>query len=477
MKNYLVYGLILLVFAVTLVLSPMAVFAATPTLQIISPQPGQKFFYGQTLKFVAYYPVPGAIATVYVLNGSGVLVAGGNTYAFNSSGYISAILGVFGKEKGLSSPGQYIIEIDVSSSQGTTAATVTVTYQPYVAKINSQVVNEQGIPLSGVTVYLYNTTAGLHTLVASATTNSTGFAVFNVIAFNFAQNFELLAVGSTIGYTNASATVSVIGNETVTKVLKLYPNVLNVFVVGAMQNGTMIAPLNPGGYSSLTATEGDTMSVLIEVEYAGKMITTATVNVAVTTPLGVKMYTATPITSGSYAGYYNVTFMLPVVGNTSYEAVVNINATYGTLTSSIYVPVVVQYNYTALFKYYLHSLTKEVQALNQTVYTLMKEISTLNSSITTLSQSLSTVTSEVSTLQSSISTLQSSINNLNSEIKTVNGSVSSLINQVSSLREEVNSLNSKLSSITPLVYGGLIAGIIGLIIAIVAIVLVYRKIS
>ena len=470
-----VLGIILSIMVLSLGLGVIPTSAAT-TLQIISPTSGQTFYYGQQLVVVAKY-VPNAVADIYLVHGTTSIPEG--TYTFNSSGYLTVDLGSFGSGN-LVEPGAYTIDIDVSSPQFAAAA-VTVYYVPFVGTIIVHVQNEHHLPLSGATVYLYNTTAGLHSLVTTSITNSSGVAVFHVTAFNFTQDFQVVA--SMTGYVNASATVSIYENQTTSVTLTLYPAVLDVYVVAATQNGMTVAPLNPSGYSSLVATEGDNVTVYIETVFAGMEVTNATVNVMVTTPTGTSTYTATPVTSGSYAGYYMVTFMLPA-SNVSYDALLNITATYSTLTTTIYVPVAAQVNYTALIDHYVTELNSEIEKLNSTVYALMAEISALNTSISTLKSEISTVTSEVSSLQSSVTSLQSSVSSLQSSISSLNSSVSSLSSKisslnssVSSLNSEVSSLNSKLNSITPLVYGGLIAGIIGLIVAIVAIILVYRKIS
>jgi len=467
MNMRFVLGIILSVMVLSLGFSVFT--TAATTLQVISPQNGQTYHYGQQLIVIAKY-VPNTVATVYLVHGTTSIPEG--TYTFNSTGYITVNLGTFGSGN-LAEPGEYTVDIDVSSPSFA-ATNVTVYYKPFVATIVAQVQNEQHLPVSGAMVYLYNTTAGVHSLVAMAMTNSTGLAVFQVTAFNFTQNFQVVATEA--GYVNASASLSILENQTKTVVLTLVPAVLNVYVVGATQNGMVIDPLNPAGYSELVATAGNNITVYFETMFAGMQVANATVNVMVTTPTNTSMYTATPVTSGTYKGYYMVSFMLPLM-NVSYSAVLNVTATYSSLTSSIYVPIAAQVNYTTLINHYVTSLNTEVEKLNSTVYALMSEISALNTSITTLKSELSTITSETSSLQSTVSSLNSSISSLSSTVSSLNSEVSSLNSQVSSLNSQVSSLNSKLNGITPLVYGGLIAGIIGLIIAIVAIVLVYRKIS
>jgi len=468
MNTRFVLGLILSIMVLSLGLSAI-VSAATSTIQVISPQNGQTFYYGQQVVVVAKY-VPNASYSIGIINpvGTYIPITAG---AFGPNGYINVTIGKFGVYP-FNLPGEYKIQIEANGGQG--SAIVTIYYKPFVATIVAQVQNEQHLPLSGATVYLYNVTAGMHELIATETTNATGIAVFQVIAYNFTQQFQVVA--SMPGYVNSSATVSVYENQTKTVTLTLYPAVLNVYVVAATQNGMTIAPLNPSGYTSLVATEGSNITVYIETEFAGKPVTNATVTVIVTTPTGTSTYTATPVTSGPYAGYYMVTFMLPAM-NVSYDALMNIIATYSSLTTTIYVPIAAQVNYTALVTQYVSQLHNEIEALNSTVYVLLSEIKSLNTSISSLASELSSISSEASSLESTVSSLKSSISSLNSTVSSLSSEVSSLNSQVSSLSSQVSSLNSKLSSITPMVYAGLAAGIIGLIIAIVAIVLVYRKIS
>ncbi|BAB67303.1 carboxypeptidase-like regulatory domain-containing protein [Sulfurisphaera tokodaii] len=459
----LVLSIIVLGFSV-----PLA--TASTSLVVISPTQGEVFHYGQPL-VVTFKYAPGATVAIYVLTPSGanIPVTSGAT---NSSGYFSQEIWVWGSSSENSQVGAYTIEIEVNGGQAATS--VTVYYKPYTATLNVLVENEQGIPIQGATVSVYNVTSGLHELIATATTNPSGIATIQVLAFNFTENLEVVA--SMPGYVNASQTVSVKGNQTISLTLKLYPAVVTVLAVAEMQNGKIIAPLNSIGYTSLTGTEGDEITVLLEVQFGGMMVTNATVTATVSTPSGVTTMTATPITSGPYAGYYNVTFMLPVL-NTTYEALVTANATYSGITGTISVPIQVQVNYTSVISTYVTQLTREIETVNQTVYTLMNEIKSLNASISQLSTTLSSTTTEITTLENDIKTLESSLSSVNSTVSSLSSTVSSLSSEVSSLNTQVSNLNSKLNGITPLVYGGLIAGIIGLIVAIIAIVLVYRKIS
>ncbi|MBB5254951.1 carboxypeptidase-like regulatory domain-containing protein [Sulfurisphaera ohwakuensis] len=452
----LILSIIVLGFSV-----PLA--TASTSLVVISPTQGEVFHFGQPL-VVTFKYAPGATVAIYVLTPSGanIPVASGAT---NSSGYFSQEIWVWGSSSENSQVGAYTIEIEVNGGQAATS--VTVYYKPYTATIKALVENEQGIPLQGATVSVYNVTSGLHELIATATTGSNGIATIQVIAFNFTENLEVVA--SYPGYVNASQTISVVGNQTISLTFKLYPAIVTVLAVGELQNGIATAALNPFGYTSLTGTEGDEITVLFAVEFAGMKVTNATVTASVATPSGVTTMTATPITSGPYAGYYNVTFMLPAL-NTTYLAFIDVNATYNGISGTLNVPIQAEVNYTTIFTNYVKILTQEIQSVNQTVYTLMGEIKSLNASISQLSATLSSTTTEITTLENDIKTLESSVSSLN-------GTVSSLSSTVSNLSSQVNKLNSEVSSITPLVYGGLIAGIIGLIVAIVAIVLVYRKIS
>jgi len=283
-------------------------------------------------------------------------------------------------------------------------------------------------------------------------------------------------IAAEAGYVNASASVSILENQTKTVVLTLVPAVLNVYVLAAEQNGVMVDPLNPAGYLELVASEGENVTVYIATLFAGHPIINASVEVMVTTPTGTTVYNATPITTSFNASYYEVSFMLPLT-NVSYDALMYIIATYSSLVATSYVPVLAQVNYTALIDHYVNTIGSEVEVLNATVYALTKEISALNASIITLKSELSAVANESTSLQSTVKSLQSSISSLNGTVSSLSSTVSSLSNQVSTLNNKVSSLNSEVGSISSLVYGGLIAGIIGLIIAIVAIVLVYRKIS
>lgn len=455
-------GLILLISIVGLIWVDSNILAGTSSLTIVTPYQGEVFHYGQEL-VIEVQTTPNTPVSIGVVNPLGKETPSAPVES-NSTGYVVVNFWTWGTIAGVNNyTGAYEVIVTAQTPSGIVTQTVTVYYEPYTATIEVTVVNEQNVPLAGATVKAYNVTNGLHEFLTSAVTNASGTAILHVYAFNFTENIEIVA--SYPGYVNSSATVAVKAMQTIPVTIKLYPAVVTILAVEELQNNKIIAPLNPSGYTSFTGYAGDEISILFEVLFANMKVTNATVSAMVVTPEGTVSITPTLTSSG----YYNVTFMLPSI-NSTYEGYVEINATYSGVTNTLSVPIEVQVNFTQLIDQEINKLNAEIQTLNTTVYTLMNEIKSLNDSISSLSGELSTVSSDISTLESEITTLKTSVSSLNTTVSNLKGTVQSL-------SSEVNSLNSKLNSITPLVYGGLIAGIIGLIVAIVAIVLVYRKIS
>ena len=235
------------------------------------------------------------------------------------------------------------------------------------------------------------------------------------------------------------------------------------------------------GYSSVYVVEGLTASMLVQVMFAGKLITNATLYVS-TTSSELQNLHYSLITTGPFANYYNISF-LPQVNSLypAYTGVINITVVYSGLTKTVLVTVTANYP-TPLA---ISSLNGSILKLEAEVNQLSTEISNLETEVQSINSTLSSITSQINTLNNEITTLNNEINTLKSDINTISSStvviltanITSLKDSISSLSGTVSSLSSELNSIKPLVYGGIIAGIIGLIVAIVAIVLVYRKIS
>ena len=255
--------------------------------------------------------------------------------------------------------------------------------------------------------------------------------------------------------------------------LTLYPAVLTIMPYVVFQNGTAIDSPNPVGYSSVYVVEGLTASMLVQVMFAGKLITNATLYVS-TTSSELQNLHYSLITTGPFANYYNISF-LPQVNSLypEYTGVINITAVYSGLTKTVFVTVTASYPTPSAIYYLNNSILKLEAEFNQ----LSTEISNLETEVQSINSTLSSITSQISTLNNEITTLNHEISTINGTIGSLNSNITSLKDSISSLSGTVSSLSSELNSIKPLVYGGIIAGIIGLIVAIVAIVLVYRKIS
>ncbi|QGR20109.1 hypothetical protein [Stygiolobus azoricus] len=482
MKNpTLISGIMLVLVAISMA----TVFNAAYTsngITFYSPSTnGQVYHYGQTLFLNAsagsQYANDPVTITITTPSGVNVDLPPAQT---NAQGFIIETLGTFGQGL-LSTPGTYTIAVSVQapSPLGTKTGVIQVVYIPAQATVTIEVLNgETSTPLSGATVYLYNVTNGVHKLITEGTTGPSGTVTFTVISFNFTQTFEAVAMSS--GFVNGSVTFSIVGNQSVTEVIKLYPAVLTIIPFMVMQNGTVVdassvnAPL-----TSVVVTQGIPASIIVKVEFAGMPISNATVQASSAYPSLVKVLSVSPITSGPYAGDYNITIEAMVVNTTSapYEVALTINASYMTLTQSN--PLVVQayYNSLAYLQHLIEQIQTEINSLNSEIKALNASITSLTTSLSSLNQSITTVTKEVNTLNQELITVNETASGLSGTVNSLETSVSTLSSELSSLNTTVSQLKSQVSGITPLVYGGIIAGILGLIVAIIAIVLVYRKIS
>jgi prefoldin subunit 5 len=271
-----------------------------------------------------------------------------------------------------------------------------------------------------------------------------------------------------------------VGNQSVTEVIKLYPAVLSIIPFMVMQNGTVVDAGNINvPLTSVVLTQGIPASIIAKVEFAGMPISNATVQASSAYPSLVKVLSVSPITSGPYAGDYNITIEAMVVNTTSapYEVALSINASYMSLTQSVSVLVQAYYNSLAYLQHYIELIQTEINLLNTEIKTLNTSITSLTTSLSSLNQSITTVTNEVNTLNKDLTTVNQTASGLSGTVNSLQTSINTLSTELSSLNTTVNQLKSQVNGILPLVYGGIIAGILGLIVAIIAIVLVYRKIS
>ncbi|MEJ2779796.1 hypothetical protein WIW89_02535 [Stygiolobus sp. CP850M] len=482
MKNpILITGIMLVLVAVSMA----TVFNAAYTsngITFYSPSTnGQVYHSGQTLYLNAsagsqYANQP---VTITITTPSGVNVDLPPTQT-NAQGFVIENLGTFGQGQ-LSTPGTYTIAVSVEapSPLGTKTGVIQVVYVPAQASVTIEVLNgETGVPLSGAMVYLYNTTNGIHKLITEGTTGASGTVTLSVISFNFTQTFQAVAMYS--GFVNNSVTFSIVGNQSVTEVIKLYPAVLSIIPFMVMQNGTVVDASNINApLTSVVVTQGIPASIIAKVEFAGMPISNATVQASSAYPSLVKVLSVSPITSGTYAGDYNITIEAMVVNTTSapYEVVLSINASYMSLTQSVSVSVQAYYNTLAYLQHYIELIQTEINLLNTDIKTLNTSINSLTTSLSSLNQSITTVTKEVNTLNQELTTANQTASGLSGTVNSLKTSLNTLATELSSLNTTVNQLKSQVNGILPLVYGGIIAGVLGLIVAIIAIVLVYRKIS
>lgn len=426
----------LIIFSLFLISIAGVLVSASVPIEVIAPQVNEVYHTGQNLILLARY-VPNTTATIYLITPTGEQIPEG-AFMFNSSGYLELNFGTFGSGN-LAIPGNYSLEIEVNG--GEQGIIVPFIYKQNSATIIVYILNENGLPIKGATVYLYNATS----LVDTETTNTVGTAIFQIIAPNTAEYFKVVA--SAPGYLNASKTFSIIGNETKSIVLTLYPAVLNIYAVEAVQNGITIDPYNPVGYSSLVATEGSTVTVYIKIAIGNMNVSNASVKVLLTTPENKSEYNAISLNNG----IYKVSFYLPLF-NTSYSVVLNISAKYSKLSGTVIVPIVVQLNYTEI-----------ENRLESQIITLEKNVSTLENETAKLTSALTKLENETATLEKTTNSLQKTTLLLDSEI--------------SSLNNQLFTLNKKIDQLTPIIYGALIAGVIGVVLAALALNAVRRALS
>jgi hypothetical protein len=482
MKNpTLITGIMLVLVAVSMATVFNAAYTSNGVTFYSPSTNGQVYHYGQTLYLNAsagsQYANQPVTITITTPSGVNVNLPPAQT---NAQGFVIETLGTFGQGQ-LSTPGTYTIAVSVEapSPLGTKTGVIQVVYVPAQATVTIEVLNgETGVPLSGAMVYLYNTTNGVHKLITEGTTGAAGTVTFSVISFNFTQTFQAVAVYS--GFVNNSVTFSIVGNQSVTEVIKLYPAVLSIIPIIVMQNGTVVDAGNINApLTSVVVTQGIPASIIAKVEFAGMPISNATVQASSAYPSLVKVLSVSPITSGPYAGDYNITIEAMVVNTTSapYEVALSINASYMSLTQSVSVSVQAYYNSLAYLQHSIELIQTEINLLNTDIETLNTSINSLTISLSSLNQSITTVTKEVNTLNQELTTVNQTASGLSGTVNSLKTSLDTLSTDLSSLNTTVNQLKSQVNGILPLVYGGIIAGILGLIVAIIAIVLVYRKIS
>jgi flagellin-like hook-associated protein FlgL len=407
---------------------------------ILSPTQGQSFSAGQPLVLVVNATgYAGQVATVYVYNPGDSIVYSG-AFQVPSNGILNATLFDWpATTSGKFPAGTYTIVVLIGS---VAAASVQVYWAPGIANLVVTVVNGQtGLPLPNAPVSVYNASSNM--LLASGITNSSGMVTLHVVAIpNVSETLKIIATPQ--GYPPQGVLYTIKGPGTYAITLKVYPTSLALNVLGAYIGTVQVAPAQP---SSVTASEGEPLSLIVQATYEGSPASNATVSA--TMQIGGTNVTGTVVPVGN--GVFNVTFMVPSVG-VPLSGYIVVTASYKGSTAQLNVPVVAQVNYGT----YLNNISSSVAQVNKTVAALQEELSAFNTTVTNVQKQLQSLSTQLSSLNSSIAGLSSKLNQLSSQ---------------------VSSLSSQLSSSQNMIYAGLIVGIIALIIAIVALVMVLRKIS
>jgi flagellin-like hook-associated protein FlgL len=433
-------ALLILLLVVIPAISLAIASASIGGITILSPTQGQSFSAGQPLVLVVNATgYAGQVATVYVYN-PGDSIVYSNTFQVPSNGILNATLFNWpATTSGKFPAGTYTIVVLIGSAA---AASVQVYWAPGIANIVVTVVNGQtGLPLPNAPVSVYNASSNM--LLASGITNSSGMVTLHAVAVpNVTETLKIIAMPQ--GYPPQGVLYTVKGPGTYAVTLKVYPTSLALNVLGAYIGTVQVAPAQP---SSVTASEGEPLSLIVQATYEGSPASNATVSA--TMQIGGTEVTGTVVPVGN--GVFNVTFMVPSVG-VPLSGYIVVTASYKGSTAQLNVPVVAQVNYGT----YLNNISSSVAQVNKTVAALQKELSAFNTTVTNVQKQLQSLSTQLSSLNSSIASLSSQLNQLSSQ---------------------VSSLSSQLSSSQNMVYAGLIVGIIALIIAIVALVMVLRKIS
>ena len=433
-------ALLILLLVVIPAISLAIVSASIGGITILSPTQGQSFSAGQPLVLVVNATgYAGQVATVYVYNPGDSIVYSG-AFQVPSNGILNATLFNWpATTSGKFPAGTYTIVVLIGSAA---AASVQVYWAPGIANLVVTVVNGQtGLPLPNAPVNVYN--ASNNMLLASGITNSSGMVTLHVVAIpNVSETLKIIATPQ--GYPPQGVLYTIKGPGTYAITLKVYPTSLALNVLGAYIGTVQVAPAQP---SSVTASEGEPLSLIVQATYEGSPASNATVSA--TMQIGGTNVTGTVVPVGN--GVFNVTFMVPSVG-VPLSGYIVVTASYKGSTAQLNVPVVAQVNYGT----YLNNISSSVAQVNKTVAALQKELSAFNTTVTSVQKQLQSLSTQLSSLNSSIAGLSSKLNQLSSQ---------------------VSSLSSQLSSSQNMVYAGLIVGIIALIIAIVALVMVLRKIS
>lgn len=433
-------ALLILLLVVIPAISLAIASASIGGITILSPTQGQSFTAGQPLVLVVNATgYAGQVATVYVYNPGDSIVYSG-AFQVPSNGILNATLFNWpATTSGKFPAGTYTIVVLIGSAA---AASVQVYWAPGIANIVVTVVNGQtGLPLPNAPVSVYNASSNM--LLASGITNSSGMVTLHVVAIpNVSETLKIVATPQ--GYPPQGVLYTVKGPGTYAVTLKVYPTSLALNVLGAYIGTVQVAPAQT---SSVTASEGEPLSLIVQTTYEGSPASNATVSA--TMQIGGTNVTGTVVPVGN--GVFNVTFMVPSVG-VPLSGYIVVTASYKGSTAQLNVPVVAQVNYGT----YLNNISSSVAQVNKTVAALQEELSAFNTTVTSVQKQLQSLSSQLSSLNSSIAGLSSKLNQLSSQ---------------------VSSLSSQLSSSQNMVYAGLIVGIIALIIAIVALVMVLRKIS
>ncbi|AWR96701.1 hypothetical protein DFR86_03435 [Acidianus sulfidivorans JP7] len=416
-------------------------------------------------------------------------------------------------------PGEYNFTIEAGSNFETIS--VYFTSPNEVEMIVSVYANGQ--PLSGATVDVYNETTD--TFLVSNTTASNGEATL-IVPYVYTMTNTYNVTATKPGYKEVYTTVTVPPDQisAVHVTLNTVP-IQFVLTPYFYEDEGIQEPVQPQQINGelvypAAGFEGTAFSIIINATESGVAVKGATI-------VGMYTYDGKSITeTATYigSGMYNLTIMLPnATDEIPYVLQVQVTGTYESNTYTFVALISAEANYVALIEQLnstisllkselasnitalnakiaslnatisllkselasnVTALENEIASLNATINSLSTKLSSLNATVVSLESELSSLnatvsslSSEVTTLKSELSTVNATVSSLSSEVTTLKSEVSSLSSELSSANSSISSLNSKVNSMSTLEYAALGIAIVGLIVAIIAIVLVFRKVA
>ena len=494
------YLIPILALFVLFTVSSVNILASAPVITVTT---APVYHPGQTVVVEGTAP-PNTEIGISVYNPNDVVVCA-TVVNSTSSGTYEAVLFTFPSTATSEYPyGTYTVK--VGTSNGFTNET-TFQFEPELATVLVEVFNPQNLPVSGAKVCAVGTPY-------SAITNSTGEAVLMLPSGTYT-----IKVIPPSPYVETEKTLTVVAPQSYTLKFTVEVEELSIDLNEVMgfnsTGGIEVDITSPSPGSTITMLGNGTLYMYVIVYYAGMPVSNATVSAMFDNMMYTGVYNST-------VGMYVIKIPIP---NVQFEGDAVINATYSTFTASETMLLSIEYNQeqeiielhneiNTLSTYLTGNVTElenrlamlcsylsgNVTKLDNEITALETEVSELSSylsgNVTKLDNEIAMLSSYLSDnityFKDEISTLEGQLQNDTTQLHTdtqeismlssyLSGNITYFNNEISklnsSLTGQISTADSKISSITTLVYAGLILGVIALIIAIVAVVMVFRKVA